>query len=328
MRLAAWAAIALAAPVAGVSGAAHAQGSVAAEALFREGREAMRRGDVEIACRHFAESQRLEPAAGTLLNLGECSERLGRIASAWGAYTAAADQLADDRRAFAVERRDELARRVARVRLRRAAGAPAECSFHRGGEALGAVDDVPLPVDGGAATFELRCPGREPGTATATFVDGEERALVIAPGRPNAAERRPRSTVAAGDEHHATTPGVPGLLVASVVTGGLGVVALGASAVTGAFAIDRQGIVEDSCTRAADGALQCPPEGVNAADEGRTFATVSTTTFVAGALALAASATLLVVHLASSSEGEAEAAARIDAWLGPGDGGIRVHGAF
>jgi hypothetical protein len=56
--------------------------SAAAEALFREGRDAAKHGDLETACADFAESQRLDPAPGTLLNLAECEEKLGRVASA------------------------------------------------------------------------------------------------------------------------------------------------------------------------------------------------------------------------------------------------------
>lgn len=313
--LAALAATAWAAPGA-------AQSNVAAEVLFREGREAMRKGDVELACKRFAESHRLEPAAGTLLNLGDCHERLGRLASAWQAYTAAADLLDDERRAFAASKRDDLGRKVARVRLRRAEGSPRDCGFFLGETSLGTVDDVPIPVDAGRHTFELRCTGRAPGQAGATFVDGEERAVVIAPGA--AQESEAPTTAELGGEHHATTPGVPGLVVASVVLGGLGLVAIGAGAATGALAIDRQSIVESSCEPGTSGTLQCSPDGVNAAQEGRTFATISTATFIGGAVALAASATLLVIHASSDHE----PAARVHAWATPGEGGLRVEGAF
>ncbi|MBE7480144.1 MAG: hypothetical protein HS104_09185 [Polyangiaceae bacterium] len=53
-----------------------------ADALFREGRALMKKNDFEPACQKFSESQRLDPAAGTLVNLSECMEERGRLADA------------------------------------------------------------------------------------------------------------------------------------------------------------------------------------------------------------------------------------------------------
>ena len=96
---------------------AHAD-PVTAEALFRAGRAAMDAGNPKEACARFAESQRLEPAGGTLLNLGECHEALGELASAWQAYVEASELLKDDRRTYALKKRGELEPRLARVELR------------------------------------------------------------------------------------------------------------------------------------------------------------------------------------------------------------------
>src|SRR5690349_9072722 len=53
-----------------------------AAALFKEGREAMVHGNAATACPKFAESQRLDPAAGTLRNLALCEEAIGELAKA------------------------------------------------------------------------------------------------------------------------------------------------------------------------------------------------------------------------------------------------------
>jgi hypothetical protein len=53
---------------------------VAAEALFRAGRDALKRGAWAAACSKLAESQTLDPAAGTALNLAVCQEKLGNVA--------------------------------------------------------------------------------------------------------------------------------------------------------------------------------------------------------------------------------------------------------
>jgi hypothetical protein len=57
-----------------------------ADILFREGRTLLQAGQVAEACARFSESQKLEPSAGTLLNLGECYERAGRLVSAYEAF--------------------------------------------------------------------------------------------------------------------------------------------------------------------------------------------------------------------------------------------------
>src|SRR5687767_15052938 len=59
-----------------------ASDTVAADAAFQEGRALMASGDLAAACARFEDSRRHEPAVGTELNLGECYERLGRLASA------------------------------------------------------------------------------------------------------------------------------------------------------------------------------------------------------------------------------------------------------
>lgn len=67
-----------------------------ADVLFREGRRLLDSGKLEEACVKLAESQRLEASIGTLLNLGDCHERQGKLATAWSTFLAAA-RLAGDR---------------------------------------------------------------------------------------------------------------------------------------------------------------------------------------------------------------------------------------
>src|SRR6187431_1585248 len=76
--------------------------AAAAEALFDEARRLLASGDVKAACPKFAESYRLDPALGALLNLAACHEKEGRVATAWSEYRDAAAQALkarDDKRA-------------------------------------------------------------------------------------------------------------------------------------------------------------------------------------------------------------------------------------
>src|SRR5262252_6626857 len=63
-----------------------------AEVLFRQGRDLLAAGKIAEACSTFEESQKLEPAVTTLLNLAGCRERLGQLATAWGMFLDAARQ--------------------------------------------------------------------------------------------------------------------------------------------------------------------------------------------------------------------------------------------
>jgi len=59
---------------------------LAAESAFREGLRSMKEGKFSEAARRFEESQGLEPASGTLINLAYCHRRLGKPVSAWLDY--------------------------------------------------------------------------------------------------------------------------------------------------------------------------------------------------------------------------------------------------
>ncbi|MFZ5896109.1 MAG: hypothetical protein ACOY0T_33945 [Myxococcota bacterium] len=59
---------------------------LAAEAKFSEGVRLMKADQCEPALDRFRESQALDPASGTLLDIGYCEARLGKTASAWLAY--------------------------------------------------------------------------------------------------------------------------------------------------------------------------------------------------------------------------------------------------
>src|SRR5262245_61414545 len=76
-----------------VAGPAFAEDRAAAEALFQAGREAMDARDYKTACERFEESHRLEPTAGALLNLANCREKLGELATAWQRFQEAIQKL-------------------------------------------------------------------------------------------------------------------------------------------------------------------------------------------------------------------------------------------
>src|SRR5690242_7148142 len=90
---------------------------VAAEALFHDGRAAAQKGDWETACPKFRESQRLDPAAGTLLNLADCEEHRGKVATAWQLFRQVVESLppTDERVPLAKDRASALEKRLPRL---------------------------------------------------------------------------------------------------------------------------------------------------------------------------------------------------------------------
>ncbi|MBL9019535.1 MAG: hypothetical protein JNL83_35425 [Myxococcales bacterium] len=76
---------------------AHAQ-NAAAEALFSDAERLLKEGKVAEACEAFEGSNRLEPRAGTLINLGLCREQNQQLASAWSAFKDALTRVKDPKK--------------------------------------------------------------------------------------------------------------------------------------------------------------------------------------------------------------------------------------
>ena len=156
-----------------------------AEVLFQEGRRLLKAGDVHGASGKFAESLRLDPAIGTLANLAQCEETLGRTASAWQHWRQAADQMSsrDRRRKPALARAARLEKILPRLQIAIAPDAAGSIQVERGGVRLGdASFGVPLPADPGHHILMVSAPEHEPRRFDIILVEGETRLLVVEPG--------------------------------------------------------------------------------------------------------------------------------------------------
>jgi hypothetical protein len=137
-----------------------------AEALFQTGRQLMREGRYVEACPKLEESQKLDPAPGTRLNLADCWERAGRTASAQREFSQVADSAEQagekERAAVARARAKQLENRVTRLALMVPAQARVPgLELLRNSVALPEQEwSTAQPVDPGPFVIEARAPGR------------------------------------------------------------------------------------------------------------------------------------------------------------------------
>jgi hypothetical protein len=143
---------------------ARADDPAAAEALFREGKQLMKEGRLDAACRKLEESQALDPGVGTLFNLALCYEAQGRVATAWATY----NEVAAQTRATGQAERAQVARdrglvlepRLSYATIRVQAPGTQGLEVRRDGVVVGPSQwGTPIPVDPGAHGIEAAAPG-------------------------------------------------------------------------------------------------------------------------------------------------------------------------
>jgi hypothetical protein len=289
--------------------AASAEASPAeAERLFRSGRASAKRGDFAAACADFAESFRLDPAAGTELNLSECEEKLGRVASAWGHLGDAVARLPpkDDRLEHARARLELLKRRVPHLVVRLKSGAPNGTSVTRDGVVLGpSVIGTPEPVDPGEHTVIVRAPDHDEGSFRVTITEAETRTLDVEAGAAHA-RPEPAQPVANTVSNKPAADFVDagsGQRTIALIVGGVGIVGIGVGAVTGLMAMGHRSDRDAAC--GGDFPNCTDPTRANeiksSQEDLKTMGTLSTIGFGVGAAALVTGVVLYVTAPSPSS---------------------------
>jgi hypothetical protein len=305
----------------------------AAEALFDHGRALMDQGHFAEACPKFAESQKLDPAVGTLLNLAECYDKAEKYALAWATFreadAAASHEGQSSRAAYARKRAEELEKRLALLTIEVAPDARVEgLEIRRDGDAIREpVWGIPLPVDPGPHTIEARAPGYK--TFTTTVVATRQSApVVIRPLEKAPADSSPTPPPPKVDVV-VTPPPVPippppevaahgtAQRTAGIVLTGAGVAGLAVSGVFAGLALTK----DHAATNAGCDASTCPTTaGVQDSNDALTLARVSTWSFVVGAVVAVGGVTLwLTAPRATPSP---------SAWLAPSLGGAVLGGSF
>jgi hypothetical protein len=142
-----------------------------ARSLFEQARALVAQEKYAEACPKFAESLRLDPAAGTQLNLAVCHEGEGKTATAWAEYNDALTQARRDgrpeREQFVAERLRALSPRLSWLTIEVGASADVtglEVTFDGGAVGRAALG-IASPADPGPHTVTARAPGHEPWTS-------------------------------------------------------------------------------------------------------------------------------------------------------------------
>lgn len=337
---------AIASAIACAGGTAMAQGAphdaVAAEAAFAEARALLRQGNYAEACPKLETSYALDPALGTLLNLGDCFERTGRTASAWVRYREAAG--------MAVQQNQREREGIARVRI--AALEPRLCRLvveasdrpglevrRDGALVASAALGLPVPIDPGPHVVEASAPGGAPFraridvkapergapcpqsvVAIPAILEGERAAPAAAPRAPLSPTAidlgPPTSALAGGGPSPPSTWRAPHTVAVAVAAGGLV-----AMSVTTIFALQASGTKSDAdarCTTAG-----CTPEGKTLLADAGQSADIATVTFVIGAALLTTGAVLWLVSPSLRSSSSASASASATTRVAELAGGLR-----
>jgi len=287
----------------------------AAQALFDQAKQAMAQGKTDDACPKFEESQRLDPASGTLINLADCYEQQGKVASAWstfiGAAAAAKASGNAERERVARERATALSQRLSHIAIHVTSDGTPGLEIQRDGVRVGRAQwGTPIPADPGPHRVAVSAPGRKTWETVVTVRREPETQTVSVPDLERAAPVPEQRRL---PEESALGPQRTGALVA----GGVGVAGLAVGSIFGLIAKSKH----DQAGQFCDGTTCTSQRGVDLKSEAVTAGNISTVAFITGAVGLAAGAALWVTAGPDASRAATPQ-------LGVGLGSVVVRGTF
>ena len=287
---------------------ASAPNAAAADKLFQEGQSLFGQGKTAEACAKFEESNRLDPAPGTLNNLAVCHEKQGKTATAWREWTALGDLARaahkTEREKDAQRHATDLEKKLSRVQLATPPGVHVATITLDGAVLDPASLSGPFPVDPGSHTFEaIADGGRKAQSAVTVPSDGSSvtvRFDTLVPPKPAPAlpvVRRP-PPLTPSNTNRTVAWVLVGVGAAGIVTGGV-------------FGL------------LANGAKNDTPN-----DDAFTYAYVADAAFGVGLAAAAAGAVFFLLPAQSSSSPHSEEALRLLPAASPGGASLQLQGTF
>jgi len=290
-----------------------------ADELFREGQRLFDAGKIQEACARFAESRRLDPTLGALLNLANCHEAEGKTASAHAEFDEAAKLAAQrgpaerEREGLARDHLLALEKKTSYVALEIGPGA-ALAEIKVDGQALDrAAWAAPIPLDPGDHAITFAAPGKKTLSKTVKIAEPGTQKLAV-PALEDESSGLPPPPPPPPDDGR-------GRRIAGFVAGGVGLVGIGVGSYFGIRAASKQSAAQGHCA-----GRFCDPEGLSLDRDAHGSATVSTVLFGVGIAGLAAGAVLVLTSL-PKSQGQA-AILRVRPLVGASGGGLHIDAAW
>lgn len=262
----------------------HAQDSdpsrvATATELFDEALRDMDSGRAREACPKLVRSQELAPSGGTLLALGDCWQRTGKITSAWVAFREAAARAAAagkrEAEQQALDRAEVLRPRLPRLTITAPTPRPPGLEVRRDNVVLTPTElGISTPVDPGPHEIRATTGTAKTWTTSVEIREGQTLTVKVPAEAPAANGTTPQ-------------PARDPKLVIGLTLAGVGVVTMGVGGVFGLLAKD----ANDEALTFCRGNV-CQPRGLELTDDANRRALVSTVLFVAGS-ALAAGGAIL-----------------------------------
>jgi hypothetical protein len=284
-----------------------------AKALFEQGQKQLADGKLDAACASFKASNDAVGRVGTLLNLGDCYEKAGKLASAWGAYF---DAIALGRRQgkpeyedFAQKKKDELEPKLSKLTI----VVPPDVKLDgmkvtRDGTLVEAASyGVAAAVDPGKHVIDVTAPHKIAFHAEAVVDDAHKMVEVTVAKLEDApvawpTSNQPRVIERVVEVPSAWTP----LRIGGVTAGSAGIVAVVIGSVLGLVANDKyQNALKTEC---AGNPNACSPLGASDGSAAHDLAGVATGLFVGGLIALAGGVTLFIVGAPSRPKSDSQQA--------------------
>ncbi len=309
------------------------QAVAAAKTLFEQGQQQMEKNDYEAACASFKASNEAVARVGTLLNLGACYEKAGKLASAWGAYFDAISlgrrQNKPEYEEFAQKKKDELEPRLLKMTI----VVPPEVKLDgmkitRDKQVVEPVAwGVPIAVDPGKHVIEATAPHKLAFHSEIVVDEGHKLVEVKIEKLADAPVAWPRANQPQIVERVVEVPSswTP-LRIGGVVVGSLGVASVVVGSVLGLVANDKyQTALKNDC---GGNPNACTAVGVNNGNAAHDLANVATGLFVGGLAAVGVGVTLFIVGTPSRPSGEGQTAMHLHVTPLTGGAAAMLGGTF